>query len=312
MNSTSGKGLERHIADVRSFNRFYTKRIGALSEGYLNSKFSLVETRVLYELAHSDECTAKELSLELGVDAGYMSRILRSFEENGLIKRVGSKKDRRQSLIMLTAKGRKQFASLNKGAYDDVAELLEPLCFEKKEEVTAAMRVIRNAFGDEVPKSNSYVIRSPIPGDMGWVVYRHGTLYSQEYGWDERFEALVAGIVADYMKQHDPSCEACWIVEKDGKNVGSVFLVRHSDEIAKLRLLIVEPDTRGLGIGARLVEECIRFAKQSGYKKMQLWTNSCLHSARKIYEGVGFQLIDESPHNMFGEGLVGQTWELVL
>lgn len=304
--------FERRVAEVRKFNRFYTKQIGALGEHYLDSQFSLAETRVLYELAHRDESTAKDLCAELDMDAGYLSRILRVFEERGLIKRVASKKDARQQLIVLTAKGRKEFSPLDRGAYEGVVELLEPLPNDKQEEVTLAMNVIRKALGDEIPKSNSYVIRSPIPGDMGWVVYRHGTLYSQEYGWDERFEALVAGIVADYMKQHDPSREASWIAEKDAKNVGSVFLVRHSDEIAKLRLLIVEPDTRGLGIGARLVEECIRFAKQSGYKKIQLWTNSCLHSARKIYERVGFQLIEESPHSMFGEGLIGQTWELVL
>jgi DNA-binding MarR family transcriptional regulator/N-acetylglutamate synthase-like GNAT family acetyltransferase len=304
--------FERRVAEVRQFNRFYTKQIGVLGENYLESQFSLAETRVLYELAHRDESTAKDLCAELDMDAGYLSRVLRNFEERGLIKRVTSKKDARQQLVILTAKGRKEFSPLERGAYEGVAELLEPLSNDKQEEVTLAMSAIRKALGDEVPKSDSYVIRSPIPGDMGWVVYRHGTLYAQEYGWDERFECLVAGIVADYMKQHNPSREACWIVEKDGKNVGSVFLVRHSDEVAKLRLLIVEPETRGLGIGARLVEECIRFAKQSGYRKIQLWTNSCLHSARKIYERVGFELIEESPHNMFGEDLVGQTWELKL
>ncbi len=312
MNSTIAGRLERRIEDVRSFNRFYTKRIGALSESYLNSQFSLAETRVLYELAHKEECTARDLSRDLDMDAGYLSRILRVFEENGLIKRVSSKQDARQQLIVLTARGRKEFAPLNKGAYDGVAELLQPLPDGVQEDVTAAMGVIRRALGDSVARSNSYLLRSPRPGDMGWVIYRHGTLYCQEYGWDERFEALVTGVVADYMKHHDPARESCWIAEKDGKNVGCVFLVRHSDEIAKLRLLIVEPETRGSGIGARLVEECIRFARQSGYKKMQLWTNSCLHSARKIYERFGFQLIEESPHDMFGENLIGQTWELVL
>ncbi len=303
--------FERRIAEVRNFNRFYTKQIGVLGENYLDSQFSLAETRVLYELAHREECAAKDLCAELDMDAGYLSRLLRNFEERSLIKRIASKKDARQQLIVLTAKGRKEFSPLERGAYEGVAGLLKPLSNDRQEEITAAMKSIRKVLGDEIPKSNHYFLRSPVPGDMGWVVYRHATLYCQEYGWDERFEALVAGVVADYMKHHHPNREACWIAEKDGKNVGSVFLVRHSDEVAKLRLLIVEPDTRGLGIGARLVEECIRFAKQSGYKKMQLWTNSCLHSARKIYEKCGFQLIEETPHDLFGEGLIGQTWELV-
>ncbi|MBA3856165.1 MAG: MarR family transcriptional regulator [Cyanobacteria bacterium PR.3.49] len=312
MSSTLGGELERCVEEVRSFNRFYTKQIGALTESYLDSRFSLAETRVLYELAHRNEVTAKELCADLNIDAGYLSRILREFEDKGLIKRVASKKDARQQLIVLTAKGRKEFSPLEKGAADGVAELLKPLASGRRAEVTAAMNVIRNALGDKSPKSDSYLLRSPRPGDMGWVVYKHGTLYNQEYGWDERFELLVAGIVADYMKHHNPAKEACWIAEKSGKNVGSVFLVRHTDEIAKLRLLIVDPDTRGMGIGARLVEECIRFAKQAGYRKIQLWTNSCLHSARKIYERAGFSLIEEAPHQMFGEGLVGQTWELIL
>lgn len=312
MNSTLGSELERCVEEVRSFNRFYTKQIGALTESYLDSRFSLAETRVLYELAHRDEATAKELCSDLDMDAGYLSRILRAFEDKGLIKRVAAKKDARQQLIVLTAKGRKEFSPLEKGAADGITELLKPLARERLAEVTAAMNVIRSALGDEVSKPDSYLLRSPRPGDMGWVVFRHAALYNQEYGWDERFEVLVAGIVADYMRQHDSIKEACWIAEKNGKNVGSVFLVRHSDEIAKLRLLIVEPDARGLGIGARLVEECIRFARQTGYKKVQLWTNSCLHAARKIYERVGFQLIEETPHQMFGDGLIGQTWELVL
>lgn len=304
--------FERRVNEVRQFNRFYTKQIGALSENYLDSEFSLAETRVLYELAHREDLTAKQLCADLEIDAGYLSRILRAFEQRGLIKRVTSKKDARQQHIVLTAKGRKEFAPLERGAFDGVAELLQPLPNEKQEAVMEAMKVIRCALGDELPKNNSFVLRAPRPGDMGWVIYRHGTLYAQEYGWGERFESLVTNVVADYLKHHDPSKESCWIAEKDGKNVGSIFLVRDTDEIAKLRLLIVEPETRGMGIGARLVDECIRFAKQCGYKKLKLWTNSCLHSARKIYERCGFQLIEESPHDLFGEGLIGQTWELIL
>jgi DNA-binding MarR family transcriptional regulator/N-acetylglutamate synthase-like GNAT family acetyltransferase len=312
MSKPSAGVFEKRVNEVRQFNRFYTKQIGALSENYLDSDFSLAETRVLYELAHRDDLTAKQLCADLDMDAGYLSRILRSFEERGLIKRVASKADGRQHLIVMTAKGRKEFTPLERGAFDGVAQLLEPLANERQEEVMEAMKVIRNALGDELPKSNSFVLRSSKPGDMGWVLYRHAAIYGQEYGWDERFESLVADVVADYLKNHEPSKENCWIAEKDGKNVGSIFLVRESDEIAKLRLLIVEPETRGMGIGARLVEECIRFAKQSGYKKIRLWTNSCLHSARRIYERCGFYLVEETPHNMFGEGLVGQTWELTL
>lgn len=311
MSKPAANVFQHRVNEVRQFNRFYTKQIGALTEHYLGSEFSLAETRVLYELAHREELTAKQLCTDLDLDAGYLSRILRAFEQRGLIKRVTSKLDARQQLIVMTAKGRKEFTPLERGAYKGIAELLQPLANEKQEEVMEAMKVIRTALGDDLPKNNSYVLRSPKPGDMGWVVYRHGTLYCQEYGWDERFEALVAGVVADYLRNHNPSKENCWIAEKDGKNVGSVFLVRESDQVAKLRLLIVEPDTRGMGIGARLVEECIRFAKQCGYKKMTLWTNSCLHAARKIYERCGFQLVEESPHDMFGENLIGQTWELV-
>lgn len=312
MSAPTATVLARRVSEIRQFNRFYTKCIGALSESYLDSQFSLAETRVLYELAHREESTAKELGEILEMDAGYLSRILRSFSDRSLIRRVTSKTDARQQLIILTAKGRKEFSPLEQGARDGVAELLKPLSNEKQEQIMSAMNTIRMTLGDEIPKNNSFILRSPKAGDMGWVVQRHATMYAEEYGWDEQFESLVLGVVADYVKQHDEKKECCWIAEKDGKNVGSIFLMRQDDEIAKLRLLIVEPSTRGMGIGARLVDEVIHFARQCGYKKVQLWTNSCLHAARKIYQNVGFVLVDETPHSMFGEGLVGQTWELTL
>ena len=302
----------RRVGDVRHFNRFWTRQIGVLREEYLESPFSLTEVRVLYELAHGEETTASELGEELGLDAGYLSRILRGFEKHGLIHKRPSEADGRRRLLRLTDRGREAFAPLEARSRSEIGAMLGGMSITGQERLVGAMRTIERLLSARPEPVVPYLLRPHQPGDMGWVVHRHGVLYAREYGWDERFEALVAEIVAKFIQQYDPSLERCWIAERDGEIVGCVFLVRESEEIAKLRLLLVEPEARGLGIGSRLVEECIRFARQAGYLKITLWTNDVLNSARRIYEGMGFQLVHEKPHHSFGHDLVGQTWELML
>jgi DNA-binding MarR family transcriptional regulator/N-acetylglutamate synthase-like GNAT family acetyltransferase len=283
-----------------------------LREGYLESPFSLTEVRVLYELAHGEETTAGELGEELGLDAGYLSRILSGFQKHGLIRKRPSEADGRRRLLRLTERGRGAFAPLEARSRSEIGAMLGGMSIAGQERLVEAMRAIERLLSFRPDPAVPYLLRPPQPGDMGWVVHRHGVLYAREYGWDERFEALVAGIVAKFIQQYDPRVERCWIAERDGEVVGCVFLVRESEEVAKLRLLLVEPEARGLGIGSRLVEECIRFARQAGYLKITLWTNDVLNSARRIYEAMGFQLVHEKPHRSFGHDLVGQTWELML
>jgi DNA-binding MarR family transcriptional regulator/GNAT superfamily N-acetyltransferase len=306
----SDNDFDRRVGVVRRFNRFWTRQIGVLREGYLESEFSLTEARVLYELANREETTASELGEELGLDAGYLSRVLRGFEKRALIHKSPSEADGRRRLIRLTERGREVFAPLDARSRADIGAMLGGMSTEEQERLVGAMRTIEGLLGarPEVP----YLLRPHGAGDMGWVVYRHGVLYAREYGWDERFEALVAEIVAKFIQHYDPKLERCWIAEREGEIVGSVFLVKQTEEIAKLRLLLVEPKARGLGIGSRLVEECIRFARQAGYRKITLWTNDVLYSARRIYQGMGFRLVHEEPHHSFGYDLVGQTWELAL
>lgn len=305
-------GLEQRVQAVRRFNRFYTQKIGVLEEGHLKSPFSLTEVRVLYELSHRERTTAAELGKELGVDAGYLSRILRGFQKRGLIGKEPSKADGRQSLLRLTAQGRRSFAPLNARASEEIGSLLGQLSEADQNRLVEALRTIEELLGARTEERASYVLRTHQVGDMGWIVYRHGVLYAQEYGFDERFEALVAEIAASFLQNFDPKRERCWIAEKDGERVGSVVLVKKSQTVAKLRLLLVEPKARGLGIGVRLVDECVRFARQAGYRKLTLWTNRGLDAARHIYEKAGFQLVHEEPHQIFGEGLIGQTWDLAL
>jgi DNA-binding MarR family transcriptional regulator/N-acetylglutamate synthase-like GNAT family acetyltransferase len=308
----SDDDFDRRVGDVRHFNRFWTRQIGVLREGYLESPFSLTEVRVLYELAHREETTASELGEELGLDAGYLSRILRGFENQGLIHRRPSEADARRRLLQLTGRGREAFAPLDARSRSEIGAMLGGMSIAGQERLVGAMRTIEGLLGVRPEPVVPYLLRPHRPGDMGWVVHRHGVLYAREYGWDERFEALVAEIVAKFIQQYDPKAERCWIAERDGEVVGCVFLVRESEEIARLRLLLVEPEARGLGIGSRLVEECIRFARGVGYRKITLWTNDVLNSARRIYEAMGFQLVDEKPHHSFGHDLVGQTWDLML
>jgi len=310
--STDGR-----LAAVRRFNRLYTQQIGVLDEGLLRSPFSLSEARVLYELAHRDGPPATELGKALGLDPGYLSRILRRFKLRGLIRSATSHADARQNVLALTRKGEKAFASLDNRAHEEIAVLLRDLTAGEQRRLVEAMSTIEQLLTAKTAPSAtiakaSYVIRPHQPGDMGWVVHRHGVLYAQEYGWDERFEALVAGVVAKFIEQFDPKRERCWIAERDGEILGSIFLVQQSKSVAKLRLLFVEPSARGLGIGRRLVSECLRFARQAGYRKITLWTNSVLHAARHLYEEAGFTLVHTEKHNGFGPDLVSETWELEL
>ena len=305
-------GLEDRVAAVRRFNRFYTQKIGLLDEGHLASPFSLTEARVLYELAHREGLTATALGRDLKLDPGYLSRLLGSFEKRRLITRSKSADDGRRAHLTLTREGRAAFAPLNSRARDDIGAMLDRLPVADQARVIDAMRTIETALGAQPETTVPYVLRQHQPGDMGWVVHRHGVLYAKEYGWNEEFEALVASVVARFIERFDPKFERCWIAEKDGEPVGSVFIVRHSKTVAQLRLLLVEPKARGLGIGARLVAECIRFSRDAGYRKVTLWTNSVLLAARRIYAAAGFRLVDEEKHRSFGHDLVGETWDLTL
>lgn len=304
--------VEQRIAAVRRFNRVYTPRMGLLGEGYLDSPFSLTETRVLYELAQRTGPTAADLSRDLELDAGYLSRILRGFSAQGLIVRKPSTSDGRASHVWLTPGGRAAFGPLDARVHDDIGAMLGELSIPNQIRTVQAMNTIERLLGCDPGLAGPYLLRTHQPGDMGWIVHRHGVLYANEYGWDERFEGLVARIVARFIERYDPQRERCWMAEKDGEIVGSVFVVKRSKTIAQLRLLLVEPSARGMGIGARLVEECIRFARQTGYRKIMLWTNDVLRAARRTYERAGFQLVADEPHHSFGHDLVGQTWELRL
>ncbi|MGD0475160.1 MAG: bifunctional helix-turn-helix transcriptional regulator/GNAT family N-acetyltransferase [Candidatus Velthaea sp.] len=300
--------LERAEA-VRAFNRFYTRKIGALHEHLLRSEFSLTEARVLYELAHRPAPTTAELGRDLELNAGYLSRITAGFESRGLVSKTRCANDGRAVALGLTKKGRRVFELLNAASRDEVAALLDSLSVVEQQQLVDAMAQIVALLSAPSP---AYLLREPHSGDLGWIVHRNGVLYALEYGWDWTFEALVAEIVAAFVRSFDRSRERCWIAEKDGNVAGSVFLVRHDDDAAKLRVLYVEPSARGLGIGGRLVDECIRFAKFAGYRKLLLWTNSVLVDARRLYEKSGFVLVAEEPHHSFGKDLVGQTWERAL
>jgi DNA-binding MarR family transcriptional regulator/N-acetylglutamate synthase-like GNAT family acetyltransferase len=306
--------LDERIHVFRRFNRFYTQRIGVLQQGLLGSPFSLAQARVLFELAHRDRPTAAELVRELGLDAGYLSRILRGFFRQGLLKKEASKKDGREQHLSLTAAGRRAFDDLDERTKADLRGVLGRIPAAEQARVVEAMKTIEDALGASAaaPAGASIVLRSPEPGDLGWVVHRHGALYAREHGYDTSFEALVAEIVAKVATAFDPQRERCWIAEKDGQIVGSIFLVKKSKTVAKLRLLLLEPEARGLGLGARLVDECVRFAREAGYRTITLWTQSHLDAARRLYEKAGFRLTAEKPHRSFGKDLVAETWDLDL
>jgi DNA-binding MarR family transcriptional regulator/GNAT superfamily N-acetyltransferase len=302
-------GSEDPIAAVRAFNRFYTRKLGVLDQQLLKSPFSLSEARVLYELAHREDAAAKEIGIELGLDPGYLSRIVQKFDDDGLITRKALPSDKRQYRLGLTAKGRQAFAKLERSTQDDLAAMLAALPPRDAQKLIGAMATIERLLGASPGLAPPATLRDPRPGDMGWVVQSHGSLYASEYGFDSSFEALVAEIAARFLTSFDASRERCWIADIGGAAVGSVFLVRHSDDIAKLRLLLVDPAGRGQGLGRRLVGECVAFARQSGYRKITLWTQSILIAARKIYQDAGFVLVATEPHRSFGQDLIGETWE---
>ncbi len=304
------------VGAVRRFNRFYTRRIGVLQEGLLASPFSLAEVRVLYEISHRTDgsSTAKQLREELGIDGGYLSRILARLERRGLVRRRRSASDGRENLLSLTAAGRRTFAPLEARSNEEVASMIAAVPSARRAELVRAMKSIEALLTEAGTGAAAEVVfRAHRPGDMGWIVHRHGVLYAKEYGWDETFEAMVAKIAGEFIEKFDPRRERCWIAERNGQILGSVFLVRKSARVAKLRMLYVEPDARGLGLGARLVSECIEFARASGYERVVLWTQSNLGAARHIYEKAGFRLTGEEPHRSFGgHDLVSETWELEL
>jgi DNA-binding MarR family transcriptional regulator/N-acetylglutamate synthase-like GNAT family acetyltransferase len=304
--------LATRIDAVRRFNRFFTRRIGVLREGLLHTPYSLTEARILFEISHRDDLSASDLSRELGLDPGYLSRILARLGRRGLIDKVRSETDGRRRLLSLTSEGKDAFSLLDARSREEVAEMLGELSEGDQRRLLEAMQTIEGILDKGFKFSEPFFLRQHEPGDMGWVVHRHGVLYAREYGWDEHFEALVARIVADFIDKYDPAKERCWIAEMGGERVGCVFVVKAGDTVAKLRLLLVEPGARGLGLGTRFVEECIRFARSRGYTTLTLWTNSVLDAARHIYEEQGFELVEEEEHHSFGHDLVGQNWELAL
>jgi len=304
--------VDQHVEAVRRFSRFYTRQIGLLQEKIYRSPFSLAEARVIYELAHHEKTTATELSNELGLDRGYLSRILRGFKKQGLIDRGRSEADGRQKFLCLSEDGQAAFARINARSRTEIEAALNNLPPVDQVRLVQAMQTIEGLLGAKPEHKVPYILRNHQPGDMGWVVQRHGILYAEEYAWDEQFEALIAEIVTNFIRNYDPKKERCWIAEMNGDNVGSVFVVKQSDATAKLRLLLVEPKARGLGIGTRLVNECIKFAQQVGYSEITLWTNSILTAARHIYQKAGFRRVNEQPHRSFGHDLIAETWELKL
>ncbi|WP_257166000.1 helix-turn-helix domain-containing GNAT family N-acetyltransferase [Bradyrhizobium sp. SRS-191] len=300
------------VAAVRAFNRFYTRKLGALDQHLLDSPFSLAEARVLYELAQHEAISAKEIGVSLGLDAGYLSRIVQSFDEKGLISRTPLPSDRRQQQLSLTAKGRQAYAKLDRSSQKEIAAMLAPLAPALRDRLVGAMATIEGALEPQQPKRSPVLLRSHRPGDIGWVVARHGAVYAEEYGWNATFEALVAEIGAQFIRKYDSTREHCWIAEFAGEPVGSIFLVNGGNGVAKLRLLLVEKKARGLGVGRALTEQCIRFARETNYTTIELWTQSILTAARDIYARAGFRKIAEEPHAMFGVPLTGETWRLEL
>jgi DNA-binding MarR family transcriptional regulator/GNAT superfamily N-acetyltransferase len=300
------------IAAVRHFNRFYTQRIGVLQDGFAESPFSLTQARVLYEIRQRDGATASDIARGLGLDAGYLSRMLRRFHKLGLIGKRTSATDARQSFLSLTARGRVAFAPLEARTKRQVGAMLRRLTATQQRDLVSALRTAETLLSERAKSVPDVILRQPKPGDFGWIVARHAVLYQQEYGWIEPFEGLCAQIVADFVNKFDARRERCWIAELDGENVGSVFLAKDSDEIARLRLLLVEPSARGHGIGKRLTDECIHFARQCGYRKITLWTHSVLTAARHVYQQAGFRLTSSEPRQSWGQDVVSEHWDLQL
>lgn len=304
--------LERQIAAVRGFSRFYTRQLGLLNKGLYKTRYSLTEARVIFELAQRDGLTASDLARVLSLDAGYLSRLLKKFHTMDLLQRSASPQDGRQAVLSLTAQGQELFQELNRYSHDEVAGMLSELSEDERQSLADAMRKVQRLLGDGDASEAPCIIRSLEPGDIGWITRQQGLLYYREYGWDIRFEALVAEILSHFVSSFDERWERAWVVEKEGKAVGSVFVVKESETVAKLRLLYVDQSARGLGLGRRLVDECIAFARSRHYSKLTLWTNDVLVSARRIYQAAGFRLVREERHHSFGKDLVGQHWDLDL
>lgn len=302
------------IDAVRAFNRFHTRLVGALDESLLGSGHSLPQARVLYEIASAPRdrpLSARDIGQRLRLDTGYLSRLLAGLESDGLVVRQPSDANARRLGLSLTPRGRDAYAQLNAASAQEIEALLAPLSAAERDELVGAMARIRRLLGD-VPEGRTFVLRDPVPGDMGWIVHRQARLYATEYGWDASFEALLAEIVAQFVREFRPDREHCWVAESEGEIVGSAFVVRQDDQTAKLRMLYVEPGARGMGLGRRLVDECLRFAADRGYQRMVLWTNDILVSARRIYQAAGFRLVESSPHHSFGKDLVSEVWERAL
>ena len=306
------------IAAFRRFNRLYTRFIGTLQEGLLDTAYSLSEARVLYEVATRRRPFAKEIAQELGMDAGYLSRILSKFQSAGLLNRAASPEDGRQTQLTLTKEGRAAFRNLNARSDQQARSMLGALAPASRSNLIRSMGTLEDVLNTTAEAKETaakpFTLRPHHPGDMGWVVHREGALYAQEYGWDAGFEALAARVVADFIEHFDPACERCWIAERDDESLGHIFLVKHPEQpgVAKLRLLLVEPSARGIGLGHALVAECVRFGREAGYRKITLWTQSILTAAHRIYQQAGFRLVHEEPHHSFGKDLIAQTWELDL
>jgi DNA-binding MarR family transcriptional regulator/GNAT superfamily N-acetyltransferase len=298
------------IAAVRRFNRFYTQHLGVLRDGYLDSPFSLTQARVLYEIRERGSTTATEIGRDLGLDAGYLSRLVGQFEKSGLIRKERSLSDGRQSFLSITAMGRKAMDLLEQRTLRQVGDVLHRLSDPEQDRLVCAMRSVERMIAPETPAKPEIILREPGPGDLGWIVARHGTLYAEEYGWGENFEGLCAQIVAEFAANYDARRERCWIAEMDGENVGSVFLVKDTDEIARIRLLLVDPAARGRGLGTRLTDECVRFAKAAGYRGITLWTHSVLAAARHVYGKAGFTLTSSEKRKSFGKSVVSEIWDL--
>jgi DNA-binding MarR family transcriptional regulator/N-acetylglutamate synthase-like GNAT family acetyltransferase len=307
--------VDRQISGVRAFNRFYTRQVGLLDEGLHSSPYTLTEVRVLYELAHGPGRTPSDIASFLHLDQGYLSRILRKFEDRGLLRRERSSEDARSSRLSLTPAGEVEFAPLNRASSEQVGAMLAPLSVSDRRRLLHSMTVVERLLTDKTrPSKGSFILRSHQPGDIGWAIQRHGEIYADEFGWNEEFEGLVAAILGAFLQKHDPERERCWIAENEGERAGCVFLVRNAEraDTAQLRCLLVEASARGLGIGQALVEACVNFAREVGYRRIILWTNDVLVAARRIYEAAGFILVEEEPHHSFGRNLVGQTWAMNL
>ncbi len=304
--------IREHISNIRRFNRFYTKRIGLLNKGLLRTRFTLSQARVIFELAQKNQTTSSDIAKNLEMDPSYLSRILSAFQNEGLIEKEKSDTDSRQWILKLTTKGRETFLELDERASDEIREMLECLSGEEQCRLLNAMSTIENVLESNSDLASSFLIRPHRAGDIGWIIHRHGVIYAEEHGWNEAFEALTAEILAKFIENYDLKRERIWIAERDGETVGSVMIVDAGDQVAQLRLLLVEPKARGMGIGRKLIEECIDFSRRNGYEKIKLWTQSNLHAARHLYLKYGFELVEEEPHRSFGHDLTAEVWELQL